>query len=188
MLVELQLAGEAGVPLKLTVLVPCEEPKLEPEIVTRVPIGPETGLRPEMFGGGGVTEKFTPLLATPPTVTTTFPVVAAAGTGAVMLEALQAVGDASVPLKVTVLVPCVVPKFAPAMVTAVPTAPEEGVKLVMLGGGGVTVKLIPLLDMPATVTRTLPVVADVGTGTTMLLEVQLVGDATVPLKLTVLEA
>jgi hypothetical protein len=45
------------------------------------------------------------MLATPPTVTTTLPVVAANGTGTVMLVALQLVGVASVPLNVTVLVP-----------------------------------------------------------------------------------
>jgi hypothetical protein len=51
------------------------------------------------------TVKLTPLLATPPTVTTTFPVVAPAGTFAVILVALQLVGVADVPLKSTVLVP-----------------------------------------------------------------------------------
>ena len=73
------------------------------------------------------------------------PVVAPAGTGTVMLLALQAVGVAEIPLKLTVLVPCVAPKLAPAMVTDVPTGPEAGLRLVMLGGGGVTVKLTPLL-------------------------------------------
>jgi hypothetical protein len=55
--------------------------------------------------GGGVTVKGRPLLATPPTVTTTLPVVAPAGTGALMLVSLQLAGLARVPLKVTVLVP-----------------------------------------------------------------------------------
>ena len=80
-----------------------------------------------------VTVNGTPLLATPPTVTTTFPVVAPLGTGATMLVALQLEGVAAVPLKVTVLVPRVAPKFAPAMVTGVPTGPDVGFKLVMLG-------------------------------------------------------
>ena len=66
----------------------------------------------------------------PPTVTTTEPVVAPLGTGTTMLAALQLVGVAAVPLNVTVLVPCVAPKFAPAIVTAVPTAPDDGVRLV----------------------------------------------------------
>src|SRR5258708_4994693 len=92
-----------------------------------------------------VTVKYTPKLETPPTVTKTFPVVAPAGTGTVILVVLQAVGFAAVPLKVTVLDPCEDPKFAPAMVTNVLTGPEAGVKLVMVGGGGPTVKNIPLL-------------------------------------------
>jgi len=39
----------------------------------------------------------------------------------------------------------VAPKFVPLMVTAVPTAPVLGVRLVILGGGTITVKLTPLL-------------------------------------------
>jgi hypothetical protein len=53
-----------------------------------------------------------------------------------MLVALQLDGVVAVPLNLTVLVPCVAPKFAPAMVTDVPTAPEVGVRLVTLAGGG----------------------------------------------------
>ena len=49
--------------------------------------------------------KVTPLLAWLLTVTTTGPVVAPDGTEAEMLVALQLVGVAAVPLKVTVLVP-----------------------------------------------------------------------------------
>jgi len=52
-----------------------------------------------------VTVKVTPLLARLPTVTTTGPVVTPAGTGATIDVALQLVGVAAVPLKVTVLVP-----------------------------------------------------------------------------------
>ena len=77
-------------------------PNVVPLIVTEVPTGPEVGLRLFILG---VTVKVTPLLACPFTVTTTGPVVAAAGTGAEMLVALQLVGVAVVPLKVTVLVP-----------------------------------------------------------------------------------
>ena len=62
-----------------------------------------------------------PLLGWPLTVTTTFPVVAPTGTGAVMLVALQVAGEAVVPLNVTVLPPWVAPKFAPVIVTVVPT-------------------------------------------------------------------
>ena len=80
-----------------------------------------------------VTVKLTPLLATPPTVTTTFPVVAPAGTGTTMLVAFQLVGVAAVPLNVTVLVPCVDPKFVPVIVTDTPTAPDVGAKLDTFG-------------------------------------------------------
>ena len=52
-----------------------------------------------------VTVKFTPLLATPLTVTTTLPVVAPVGTGTVILVALHAVGVPAVPLNMTVLAP-----------------------------------------------------------------------------------
>ncbi len=135
---------------------------------------------------GGTTVKLVPLLATPPTVTTRFPVVAPVGTGATMLVALQLVGVAAVPLNLTVLVPCVAPKFAPVIVTDVPTNPDVGFKLVTLGAGTVTVKLLPLLATPPTVTTILPVVAPAGTGATMLVALQLVGVAAVPLNVTVL--
>jgi hypothetical protein len=130
--------------------------------------------------------KLTPLLAAPLTVTNTFPVVAPAGTGATMLVALQLVGIAVVPLNFSVFVPCVAPKFVPVIVTAVPTSPDAGFKLVMLGVGTVTVKLTPLLATPPTVTTTLPVVAPAGTGTTMLVALQLVAAAATPLNVTAL--
>ena len=73
----------------------------------------------------------TPLLAVPPTVTTTFPVVAPLGTGAKIEVALQLVGVAVVPLNLTVLDPCVEPKAVPLIVTEVPTAPVVGDRLLM---------------------------------------------------------
>jgi hypothetical protein len=85
-----------------------------------------------------VTMKFTPLLATPPTVTTILPLVDPLGTGTTMLGSLQLVGVAGVPLNVTVLLFCVGPKLVPAMVTEAPNAPEVGLALVM-DGGSVTV-------------------------------------------------
>ena len=125
-----------------------------------------------------------PLLATLPTVTTTFPVVAPTGTFTVMLVALQLLGVAVVPLNVTILLPCVEPKPNPVMTTVAPVAPELGVSLVT---PSVTVKLTPLLATPLTVTTTSPVVAPVGTSATILVAPQLVMDvAVVPLNLTVL--
>ena len=73
------------------------------------------------------------------------PVVAPVGTITVILVALQAVGVAAVPLNVTVLVPCIAPKFVPVIVTAVPTIPEVGFRFVIVGAGKMTVKLTPLL-------------------------------------------
>src|SRR5258708_38577940 len=102
-------------------------------MVTETPMAPEVGLRVLMLGGGTVTVKGTPLVATPPTVTTTLPEVAFVGTGTVMLVALQFVGAATVPLKVTEPEPCVPPKFVPEIVTEVPTTPDVGLRPVMPG-------------------------------------------------------
>lgn len=135
--------------------------------------------------GVGKTVKLTPLLSTPLAWTTTLPVVAPVGTGALILVALQLVGVAVVPLNLTVLLPCVLPKFDPAIVTEVPTAPDVGDRLLMLGVPR-TVKDFPLLPLPDTVTTTLPVVAPEGTMATMLVALQLVTDAVLPLNLTVL--
>jgi hypothetical protein len=77
------------------------------------------------------------LLETPPTVTTTRPVVAE-GAATVMLELLQAEGTAETPLKLTVLAPWAAPKPEPEIVTEVPTEPDVGLRLVMPGP---TVKL-----------------------------------------------
>src|SRR5712664_580936 len=172
MLGSLQLVGVAGVPLNVTVLLPCVEPKLAPAMVTDVPNGPVVGFRLVMLGER-VTMKFMVLLAMPLIDTTTFPVVAPSGTGTAMTVSLQLFGLAVVPLNETtlVLVPTVGPKFVPLIVTTVPTGPEVGFRLVILGGG-VTVKGRPLLGTPPTVTTTLPVVAPTGTFTSMLVALQ----------------
>src|SRR4029077_4060616 len=122
MLVAAQDVGVAVVPLKVMVLVPLVAPKLVPVTVTEEATAPLVGLR-LVTVGVGTTVKLTPLLATPPTVTVTLPVVAPAGTGATMLVADQLVGVAVVPLNRTVLAPCVAPKFVPVIVTDAVTAP-----------------------------------------------------------------
>jgi hypothetical protein len=73
-----------------------------PEIIIEVPTAPEVG---DILFIAGVTVKVTPLLTCAPTVTTTGPVVALAGTGTAMLAVLQLDGVAVVPLNATVLVP-----------------------------------------------------------------------------------
>src|SRR4029077_10588592 len=122
----------ALVPLKVTVLVPRVVPKLVPVIVTDVPTGPVAGVS-DVRAGGTATVNATPLLARPPTVTTTAPVVAPAGTGTTRLVAVQIVGVAAVLLNVPVLVPLVAPKFVPVIVTAVPTGAFPGASVVSVG-------------------------------------------------------
>ena len=186
-----QLVGAAGVPLKVIVLVPCAGPKPKPLTLMEVPTFPEAGVKLLM---DGITVNVKPLLAIPPTVTTTGPVsapgpatgIGGPGTVTTMLVALQlAMLLAKTPLKVRKLLPWVAPKLAPVMVTEVPTVPELGLRLVIVGGS-VTVKATPLLARPLTVTTTLPVVAPAGTGTRMLVLPQLAGVAAVPLNVTVL--
>jgi hypothetical protein len=134
MLVPLQLVAVAVIPLNFTVLEPCVTPKFVPVIAIGVPTRPDVGFTLVILGVAALlTVKFTPLLLTPPTVTTTFPLVAPLGTVATMLVPLQLVAVAFVPLKLTVLVPCVPPKLLPAIVTDVPTTPAPGLTLVILG-------------------------------------------------------
>jgi hypothetical protein len=133
----------------------------------------------------GATVKLTPLLDEIPTVTTTFPVFAAAGTRVTTLVELQLVGVAAVPLNVMVLDPWIAPKFDPLMVTDVPVGPDVGESV--LTAGTVTVKENPLLDAPNTVTTTLPLEAPLGTSATIWVVLQLVGLAAVPSNVTVLD-
>jgi hypothetical protein len=157
-------------------------PKFNPLIVIDVPGVPPVCERLVMLGA---TVKFTPLLSTPLACTTTFPVVVPDGTVAPMLVALQLVALAIVPLNFTYPVPWLVPKFEPLIVTDAPTGPEVGERLVIFGAG-TTVKLTPLLDLLETFTTTLPVVAADGTVATILVALQLVALALVPLNVTVL--
>ncbi len=69
----------------------------------------------------------------PATVTVIFPEVAPAGTVTVILVAVLAVTVAVVPLNCTVLFEGVVLKFAPVIVTEIPTEPEVGVNEVIVG-------------------------------------------------------
>jgi hypothetical protein len=179
--VALQLEGVAVIPLNFTVLVPWVEPKFVPVMVTEAPTAPVVGER-LLILGAATSVKVTPLLPSPPTVTTMLPVVAPVGTGATIDVVPQLVGVEVVPLNFTVLEPCVVPKLSPVIVTDAPTAPVVGDTLLI---DGATVKSTPLLAVP-TVTTTLPVVAPLGTGTTIDVALQLVGVAVVPLNFTVL--
>jgi hypothetical protein len=92
---------------------------------------------------------------------------------------------AATPLKVTALLAGVVLKLVPVIVTDVPAAPLVGVKPVIVGGG-MTVKLLPLVTLlPLTMTVIAPVVAPLGTFATKCVVVADVIVAVVPLNLTV---
>src|SRR5260370_10792566 len=172
MLVADQLVGVAAIPLNVTALLPCVAPKPVPAIVTAVPTCPPVGLKLLRLGAAW-TVNDAPLLASPPTVTITLPVVAPVGTGTTMLVADQLVGVAAVPLNATVLVPLVAPKFVPVIVATVAIGPLVGERLVRVGGT-LTSNHTPMPDSPPSLTITLPVVAPAGTGTTMLVADQLV--------------
>jgi len=89
---------------------------------------------------GETTVKVAELLVPEPGTETTTGIAPSAtplGTGTTMLVLLQLVGAAETPPKVTVLVPCVVPKPVPAIVTEVLIGPDAGVKLVMVGATAV---------------------------------------------------
>ena len=127
----------AVVPLNFTMLFAAVVLKLVPVMVTEAPTAPLVGLKEVMVGVVAVvTVKLVVLVAvTPPTVTVMAPVAAPVGTVVFILIAVGVpVIVAAIPLKnLTVLLVAVVLKFVPVMVTAVPTLPFAGVKLVMVG-------------------------------------------------------
>jgi hypothetical protein len=155
----LQPVAGAAAPLNITTLVPWVAPKFVPVIVTGAPTAAEDGDKPLMLGVGS-TVNAAPGLGKSFTATTTLPVVAPAGTVTTIDIALQLVGVAAMALNVTVLVPWLAPKFVPVIVTAAPTAPEEGDRLVMPGGGGgaleVPLPLLPHPDRPSVAPKAIP--------------------------------
>ena len=79
------------------------------------------------------------------------------------------------------------PKFVPVIVTWVPGSPFVGVKLVMVGS--CTVKSVALVPVPSpTVTEIGPVVAPEGTVVSIVVVVDVITVAAVPLNFTVLSA
>jgi len=91
------------------------------------------------------------LVAVPPAVVTlSGPVVAPTGTVATIVVADVTVKVAGVPLNRTAVVPV---KFAPLMVTPLPTTPLAGEKVVTIGAG-MTVKLFALDAVPSGVVTT----------------------------------
>jgi hypothetical protein len=147
----------AGVPLKVTELAVVNS---EPEIVTSVPTWPAVGEN-EVTTGARTTVKLAALVPVPAAfVTATGPVVAPAGTVAVIWRSESTTNAAGTPPKVTDVA---VANSEPETVTSVPTGPEVGANE-LTTGATTTVKLAALVPVPAAfVTATGPVVAPTGT-------------------------
>jgi len=135
--------------------------KFVPVIVTVERGAPLVGVKLVTVGTAR-TVKFVALLAVPPEVVTVIgPVVAPAGTVAITCEPLT-LKVALVPLNLTAVVPV---RFAPLIVTDVPTPPLPGEKLLIVGpDADVTVKAVAVVAVPPGVTTVIgPVVAMAGT-------------------------
>lgn len=131
--------------------------------------------------GAGITKKLAVVVAVPLVVVTLIgPEVALAGTVPKIRMALKE-PVALLPLNLTLVRPL---KFAPLMVTTVPTGPLVGLKLVM-SGRAVTVKLPALVPVPVPVVMViLPVVVPVGTVAVICVAELTVNVALMPLNLT----
>jgi hypothetical protein len=147
----------AVTPLNVTDVTPVN---FVPLIATLVPTTPLVGVKPVIVGGL-TTVKLFALVAVPPDVVTLMgPVVAAAGTVATIVVLELTVNVALPPLNATAVAP---EKFVPLIVTELPAWPLCGEKPVIVGGL-TTVKLLPLVPVPAAVVTLIgPVVAPAGT-------------------------
>jgi hypothetical protein len=143
---------------------------------------PEVGLNETIVGVGTVTVKLVALVAVPPAVVTLIgPVVAPAGTGATICVAAWEVTTADTPLNLTEVG---LSRFAPVIVTEVPTGPEVGKNEVIVGSAA-TVKFAALVAVPAAVVTLIgPVVAVTGTVVAMVVDVLVPMTAATPLNLT----
>ena len=168
----------ALLPLKVTELAPV---KLVPVIVTEAPTAPLVGEK-LVIVGPRITVNVAALVAVPAGVVTAMaPLVAPAGTLAVIWLAELTTYVALLPLKVTELAPV---KFVPVIVTEAPTAPLVGEKLVIVGPR-ITVNVAALVAVPAgVVTAMAPLVAPAGTVAVIWLAESTTYVALLPLKVT----
>jgi hypothetical protein len=131
----------------LVLILTTEAPvKFVPVIVTDNPALPLVGEK-SVIVGAGMTVKLVMLVAVPPGVVTVIgPVVAPAGTVAVIRDGPLTLKSALAPLNRTAVAPL---KFVPLTVTDVPALPLVGEKLVIVGAGlEMTVKLVALVAVP----------------------------------------
>jgi hypothetical protein len=133
--------------------------------------------------GAGITVKLDALVAVPPAVVTDHePLAAPLGTVTTICVALLLVTAAVVPFSLTDVA---LDRLVPVIVTVPPMPPLAGVKLEIVGAGTVTVKFVALVaEPPAVTTVHLPVVALLGTVTTICVAVSLVIDAVAPFNFT----
>lgn len=159
--------------------------KFVPVIMTVAPTAPPDGLKPVIVGEGKIVKLVELVPVTPLTVTEIGPVDVPEGTVAVMVVAVDAVTVAATPLKnSTLLLAGVVLKFVPVITIEAPTAALIGLKLVMIGVGTIKfAELVPVI--PFTVTDIGPDVAPNGTEVVILVVVDAVTTAAVPLNVTV---
>ena len=171
----------AATPLKnSTSLLPIVVLKFVPVITIEAPTAALLGLKLEMVGVGTI--KFAELVPVIPlTVTDIGPAVAPKGTEVVMLEVEEAVTTAVVPLNFTVFSEGVLLKLEPVIVTGVPKLPMVGVNTVIDGVPN-TVKLLELeMVTPLKETEIGPEPAPIGTPVVMLVFVNEVTTALIPL-------
>ncbi len=178
----------AKVPLNLTTLLAGMVLKFVPVIVTVALTAPLEGLNPVMDGVGRTIKLDALLTVTPFKVNDIGPVEAPTGTVVVILVAVAAMTPAATPLNVTTLFAGVVLKLLPVIVTVAPIAPLAGLKPDM-DGVGKTVKLVELVTVtPLVPTEIVPLTAPAGTVEVILIGVEVVTTASVPLNLTMLLA
>src|SRR6185369_17167539 len=136
------VTASAGLPLNATCVTPLN---LAPVMVTGVPTVPSDGVNPVIVGGY-LTVNDPALCPVPAAVVTLMrPVVAPAGTVALICAEDTTVKLAEVPLNLTDVAPL---KPLPLMVTVVPTGPLAG-ENEDTTGGLVTVNELALCPVPA---------------------------------------
>jgi hypothetical protein len=170
----------ALVPLNVTAVAPV---RFVPVTTTVAPTAPDVGVNDPSVGAAS-TVKLATLVDVPPgVVTETGPVVAPAGTVAVIWALESTVNDVAVtPLNLTALAPV---RLVPVITTVAPTAPLAGRKEATVGAA-TTVKLEALVAVPpGVVTEIVPVVAPAGTVAVTCVAESTVNDvAATPLNLT----
>ncbi len=156
--------------------------KFVPLIVITAPTAPLIGVKLVMVGNASTVKLVALVIVIPLLVTDIAPVVAPDGTDVVMLVASEAVTVATVPLNFTM---GEAPKSVPLIVTSVPGAPLSGVNELMAGVGKTT-KFELLIVTPFKVKEIGPVLAPTGTEVVMVVVVEAVTTAAVPLNETTL--